>query len=200
MNEDIKATPRPVTLTSTPTSLDGYTPKNQKLRTYPYCYLGFNPTGGTSKIYRYEDFENGTPQFNIISEINPNPQVAVIPQNYRGSSGNSLQDLSTITGYPTISWSVDIYNVWLAQNSNLINLKMENLNKNQQFNQARNLAGVASSLPQLAEGNLLSGISTAGSNALNFLQSDVNYEYQIKQQTAQMEVQQMLPDERTFWF
>lgn len=31
------------TLTSTPTTLDGYTPKNQKLRTYPYLYLGFNP-------------------------------------------------------------------------------------------------------------------------------------------------------------
>ena len=28
---------------STPTTLDGYTPKNQKLRTYPYLYLGFNP-------------------------------------------------------------------------------------------------------------------------------------------------------------
>lgn len=28
---------------ATPNSLDGYVPVNQKLRTYPYMYLGFNP-------------------------------------------------------------------------------------------------------------------------------------------------------------
>ena len=32
------------TLLSTPNTLDGYTPRNQKLRTYPYLYLGFNPS------------------------------------------------------------------------------------------------------------------------------------------------------------
>lgn len=33
----------------TPSALDGYTPKNQKLRTYPFCYLGFNPQNRYSK-------------------------------------------------------------------------------------------------------------------------------------------------------
>ena len=28
---------------STPATLDGYTPVNQKVRQYPYMYLGFNP-------------------------------------------------------------------------------------------------------------------------------------------------------------
>lgn len=31
------------TLVSTPSSIDGYTPRNKKLLTYPYLYLGFNP-------------------------------------------------------------------------------------------------------------------------------------------------------------
>ena len=86
VDNDIKATPRPVTLVSTPATLDGYTPRNQKLRTYPFIYVGFNPTNGSSKIYRYEDFTNGTPTFNMISELNPNPTVCVIPQNYRGAN------------------------------------------------------------------------------------------------------------------
>lgn len=86
LDDDIKATPRPVTLVSTPTTLDGYTPRNQKLRTYPFIYVGFNPTNGSAKIYRYEDFVNGTPTFNMISEINPNPTVCIIPQNYRGAT------------------------------------------------------------------------------------------------------------------
>ena len=65
------ATATTKTLTSTPSSLDGYTPKNNKVRQYPYMYVGFNPPQGTSKVYRYEDFTNGTPSFKIISEINP---------------------------------------------------------------------------------------------------------------------------------
>lgn len=44
IDNDFKATPRPVNLVSTPTNLDGYVPKNQKLRTYPYMYIGFNPS------------------------------------------------------------------------------------------------------------------------------------------------------------
>lgn len=54
--ESNKENPVLKTLVSTPSNLDGYTPKNQKLRTYPYLYVGFNPSNGSQKIYRYEDF------------------------------------------------------------------------------------------------------------------------------------------------
>lgn len=112
-------------LISTPTTLDGYTPRNQKLRTYPYLYLGFNPQNGSQKVYRYEDFENGTPSFKIMSEINPNPTVQFIPQNYRGQSGDSLSDNSSMNGYPTISYKNDVFNTWLAQNSQIVSLQMQ---------------------------------------------------------------------------
>lgn len=39
-----KAEPITKNLIATPSAIDGYTPKNQKLRTYPYLYLGFNPS------------------------------------------------------------------------------------------------------------------------------------------------------------
>lgn len=120
---DIMATPRPVTLRSTPETLDGYSPKNAKLRTYPFCYLAFNPSGTSGKVFRYEDFANGTPRFEMISEINPNPTIAVIPQDYKKSNGENLGEVVTITGYPTLSWNVDVYNVWLAQNSEKLNIQ-----------------------------------------------------------------------------
>lgn len=198
IEDDIQAEPRTVTLNSTPDNLDGYIPKNGKVRTYPYCYIGFNPNGGSSKIFRYEDFENGIPKFNFISEINPHPQVAVIPQNYRGSIGNSLADICNISGYPTISWSVDVYNVWLAQNSNFINLKMENLRENAGFDQARNIGGVASSLGTALNKDIGGAISQAGNSLLDYEQYNLNYEYQIKEQTAQMEYQQKLPNTGNF--
>lgn len=40
---DFKANPIIKNLISTPSSIDNYTPHNQKLRTYPYLYIGFNP-------------------------------------------------------------------------------------------------------------------------------------------------------------
>lgn len=206
MDEDIKAIPRPVELVSTPTNLDGYVPINQKLRTYPFMYIGFNPNGGTGKIYRYEDFTNGTPKFKMISEINPNPQVAVIPQNYRGSNGDSLQDLAVINGYPSISWSVDVYNVWLAQNSEIVNLNMAQEQFNTGISQIQNIGGVGNALGTALSGfksgdlsgAITSSISQAGNSALNYYATNVNHDYYIKQQMAQIEKQQMLPNTGNF--
>ena len=52
------------------TSIDGYTPKNNKLFCYPYNYLLVTNNSGSSMIYKYEDFyyyEDGekTEEFDI---------------------------------------------------------------------------------------------------------------------------------------
>jgi hypothetical protein len=39
-----------------PTNLDGYTPKNNKLFTYPYCYLIYSNNNGSNNILHYEKF------------------------------------------------------------------------------------------------------------------------------------------------
>lgn len=198
IDTDIMANTRRLVLASTPSSLDGYVPRNQKLRTYPYMYVAFNPCGSNGKIYRYEDFENGSPQFNIISEINPNPTVCFIPQNYRGASGDSMSDIAQLTGYPTISWSNDVFNVWLSQNSEIINLQMQQEQDNTSLNQLQNLGQVAGSLGNLAQGNIGSGISQAGSGALNYYRTNLNWEYYQKMQMAQIEKQEKLPNTGNF--
>lgn len=198
LEADIKATPRPLTLISTPSSLDGYTPRNQKLRTYPYMYVAFNPNGGNGKIYRYENFTNGTPEFKIISEINPNPTVCFIPQNYRGASGDSLSDIATLNGYPSISWANDTFNVWLSQNSEIIKLQLEQEEQNVSLNQLQNIGSMASSIGSVASGNIGEGISTVSNSALNYVRNDINYEYYQKMQMAQIEKQKMLPNTGNF--
>ena len=171
LDADIKATPRPLTLVSTPTSLDGYVPRNQKLRTYPYMYVAFNPNGGNGKIFRYEDFANGTPEFNIISEINPNPTVCFIPQNYRGATGDSLSDLATLNGYPSISWSNDVFNVWLSQNSEIIKLQVEQETENKNLNQLQNIGTVAGSLGTALNGDIMGAVGEATSRRTKLLQN-----------------------------
>ena len=184
-------------LISTPTTLDGYTPRNQKLRTYPYLYLGFNPQNGSQKVYRYEDFENGTPSFKIMSEINPNPTVQFIPQNYRGQSGDSLSDNSSMNGYPTISYKNDVFNTWLAQNSQIVSLQMQQ----EAFNyEVKAIKGGTDMLGDIGKmltpdiGTMVSGFTGYINHGTDLIATDKNHDFYIKQQMAQIEKQKLLPD------
>lgn len=194
INGNYTQTPTTKTLISTPSTLDGYTPKNQKLRTFPYLYIGFNPPNGSSKIYRYEDFTNGTPQFNIMCEVNPNPTVIFIPQNYRGQAGDSLQDFVALNGYPTLSYKNDYFNSWLAQNSEIISLQMGQEQFNYEVGVVQTaLNSTANIVNQASQGNL-GALVTGGNLGLDLAKQDVNHEYYIKNQMAQVEKQSLLPD------
>ena len=184
------------TLISTPASLDGYTPKNAKLRTYPYMYVGFNPPQGVSKIFRYEDFSNGTPSFKFISEVNPNPTIYMIPQNYRGQSGDSLSDSATLNGYPQIASKVDVYNSWLAENTGILSVQQNQAWTNFRYDVAGDFAGLLGSIGTIASGGSknLGDISGFATGALDMYRSAANYDYYIQMVNAQKEKQAMLPD------
>ena len=183
------------TLNSRPSSIDNYTPRNKKLLQYPYLYLGFNPANGTSKIFRYEDFTNGTPSFKVFSEINPNPTVYFVPQNYRGKSNDDLSDAVTLNGYPTISYKTDTFNIWLAQNSDIISLQMQQEQYNYEVDAIK--TGINGGADILGKSLSLNGIGaiTSGANlGLDLARLDKNHEFYVKNQMAQIEKQKMLPD------
>lgn len=190
---DYMQTPTNKTLVSTPNNLDSYIPRNQKLRTYPYMYLGFNPSNGSQKIYRYENFANGTPIFNIISEVNPNPSVYFVPQNYRGQTGNSMSDIASMNGYPTISQRNDYFNTWLAQNSNIIGLQMEQEEFNYKIDSYKMGFDIVGNALSVMGGNFGAALNIAESG-LTAASLDKNHDFYIKNQMAQIEKQKMLPD------
>lgn len=188
-------TPLSKTLLSRPDSIDGYTPRNKKLLTYPYVYLGYNPANGSSKIFRYEDFAQATPSFKIISEVNPNPSIYFIPQNYRGQTGDSMSDIVSLNGYPTLSSRNDYYNSWLAQNSEIISLNMQQEQFNYEIGQVSNALGTAgNTIGSLASADIGGAISSLSNGIISGVSNSVNYDFFIKQQMAQIEKQKMLPD------
>jgi len=195
------------------TSLENnYVPRNKKLLTHPYIYLACNPTVGSGNIYRYEDFNENHPVFDLISEINPNPQVLCIPMGYRHAGktyGTNLQDLSSISGYPSISYRNDNFNVWLAENSNMLNINLakENLNYQQtttnnilntlenSFNTAKRVASTLKNGDRTnALLDLINGLSDSQSAGINQGFNEANHHLNIKSQLAQIERQKMLPD------
>lgn len=197
LERNFTESPKIKTLLSRSNSLDGYSPRNRKLLTYPYIYLGFNPQNGTKKIYRYEDFLNGTPSFKIMSEINPNPTVQFIPQNYRGANGDSLSDNASLNGYPTISFKSDTFNVWLAQNNDIIALQMQQENFNYNIDALKGGIGMAGDAGSMLSGNpssMVGGFSGYIDKGIELTRLDVNHEFYVKNQMAQIEKQAMLPD------
>ena len=116
-------------------TLDGYTPRNKKLYTYPYNFFHVDNANGRELNLRYEFFlsdtgdRNYTPRF--LLSANPLMPVTCVlrPHNYKGisalndGSGTTTSDQTCcsesidLTGYPMCAWNVDSWNAWVAQNS-----------------------------------------------------------------------------------
>lgn len=201
VNNQFYSNGREFTLTSVPNSLNGYVPRNQKLRQYPFQYLGFTPTNGTNKIFRYEDFQNGTPSFKLVSEINPNPNVYFVPKNFKGVSGVNVSESAVVSGYPSISYKSDFFSNWLAQNSNIVNLNLERGQFNYEVGQVRETANqvgsVIGAIGSGITGNIggaVSGAINAGMGEFNKGVNTVNHDYDVKQTMAQVQKNSLLPN------
>lgn len=109
---------KPVTFTSLqttrPTQFGNYIPKNNKLYVFPYSYINLTNNNGGNGLYKYEDFNNNTPTFEINGIITPSCSIRAIPLNYKKllkAFNDGLQGAK----YPICSWSNDIYTNWLTQ-------------------------------------------------------------------------------------
>lgn len=192
VNNQFESNGREINFNSTPSTLNGYTPRNQKLRTYPYCYLGYEPSNGSRNIFRYEDFTNGTPSFSMRSEINPNPTVFFIPKNYKGDNLN-VTESATLNGYPTISYHTDFFNSWLAQNSGIVSLNMQQEQFNYQLGIAKDSVNyVGNSINNALSMNIGQFVNDSANVLLNTYGDSVNHDFYVQRQMAQIEKQSML--------
>lgn len=99
------------------TALNGYTPVNKKLLTYPFCALSVENNNGSANIYRFEFFTSNTGNctFKLIAVPTIGASIKLIPTEYKGVTDNHAEGL--IAGkYPTLGWISDTYTNWLTQN------------------------------------------------------------------------------------
>lgn len=115
-----------------PTTLDGYTPKNNKLFCFPYSYILATNNSGSTNIYKYEDFKfinhydeagnvvskERNVRFDIKQVACEGCSIKIYPKGYRGVSGDGFLDDGFMCGkLPTFSWTSDSYTNWLTQNA-----------------------------------------------------------------------------------
>lgn len=103
---------------NTPTTVNGYQPKNNKLLCYPYSFINISNNVGTTVPYRYEDFSGGV-SFTVEGVFTPSGAIKAVPNGYKGiASGQNAYDYS-INGakYPMCAWTTDSYTNWLTQSA-----------------------------------------------------------------------------------
>ena len=103
------------------TSFGSYTPKNNKLKIFPYCYMTLTNNNGGTGIFHYEDFsytDNQHPNritFEVKGSICPGCSIRAIPKNYKNMTSNYNAGISA-GKLPICDYVNDIFINWLTQN------------------------------------------------------------------------------------
>lgn len=143
----------PTTLLNTtsitrPATLNGYTPKNNKLFTYPFSYIYATNNVGTNTEFRYEDFANATPRFYMAGSLGQGCTTKLCPVSYKSYTTDAEVFEYGMIGakYPVCAWSSDYYTNWVTQNA--VNLGMSAI------------TGVSSAIIGASYGNYIGAGST----------------------------------------
>lgn len=98
------------------TTIDGYTPRNNKLFTKDYNYLYITNNAGSDIIYQYELFQNNTPTFYITGVPSQGCSIKLVPQNYKNNAENYAEGINC-GKLPLCAWATDYYTNWVTQNA-----------------------------------------------------------------------------------
>ena len=110
-----------------PTKVGSYTPRNKKLLTYPYNYLGVFTGDGTMGTFRYEFFDDDRCNFRITADPNT-VTFMLVPINYNTSAPNEVKPVYnyneslTMDNVPLCSFQGDTWKIWYGQNKTSLNL------------------------------------------------------------------------------
>lgn len=103
-------------LITKPTNVNGYTPKNNKVRCFPYTYMLASNNNGQSNIYKWEQWNQTNAEFDLEVLPTIGCDSKIIPLNYNFSGHDEENSLSG-GKWPTLSWSEDMFTNWLSQNA-----------------------------------------------------------------------------------
>lgn len=99
---------------SQPATLNGYTPKNKKLLTYPFSYMQGTTMNGSACLYRWEYFPSVNDiQFRCYGNPIGGGQIQCYPTNYDGVI-NNIDAALVMDDFPKNPFAYDAYQAWVA--------------------------------------------------------------------------------------
>lgn len=102
-----------------PTTLGSYTPKNNKLLTFPYTYVELGDYSGRIQEYRFEFFKtsSGNPRFCEKTVATGDCTGYISPLGYQNLTGHDVNKAFTFDFNNKISWVYSTFENWMAQNA-----------------------------------------------------------------------------------
>lgn len=164
--------------TNNPWKKYGFTPKNNKLYTYPFCYLTVTGANQGGHEYRNEYFEDGTneAEFRIYGTLGNTPQFICVPVNYGGVTnadknhlGENFHEAVVMQGAPKVPWITDQYKVWLAQHETTYALNQIALERDRALNPLMSMYNIGKSL---LGGNAFGAFESGVQGAMNDMSYD----------------------------
>lgn len=96
-------------------TLDGYTPRNRKLYSYPFNFLLVSNGSGQTGQFRWEYFGTTNATFVFRGVFVSTAACIGYPISYRGISPD-YDDGLVMSNFPQCAWSGDTFKAWWAQN------------------------------------------------------------------------------------
>lgn len=112
-----------VTLYSSFGALDGYTPHNKKLYTYPYNYIKVMSASGAETTLEYEKLPSINDNFIVSYSASLSPTLSIAPEYYNGVT-KPVDKIVSYSQFSPIAYTVDTYSQWYAQNKNVVDLTL----------------------------------------------------------------------------
>lgn len=95
-------------------TIDGYTPKNNKLFTAPYVFIEAQNCEGATAVFPQEYFSGANATFTIGYGMSSAPCAVCIPTYYKGLARN-ISEALYINNFPQCAFNTDMYKAFLAQ-------------------------------------------------------------------------------------
>lgn len=102
------------------TTINGYTPKNNKLFCWPFNFLHVTNLQGQSIDLKLELFDTGYPAavtYTCKGVMQPGAKVIAYPLNYKVHENWNYEEALTLPNYPLCSWTSDVWASWIAANA-----------------------------------------------------------------------------------
>lgn len=95
---------------------DSYTPRNNKLLTYPYNCISCISSEGDEHDYKWEFLNSGQSgfTFSLFGTVNTVPEFMIIPQQYNSATFDFSNSMY-IGSSPQCAYTIDSYRAWVAQ-------------------------------------------------------------------------------------
>lgn len=106
-------------------SAPGYTPRNKKCLTYPYCYFQVSDYNGGVLDLKYEDCNTwGDVVLRFEQGLDATAALICTPMNYQGVSINYDKAI-VLSQNPQCAWVYEAYQNWAAQNASVNQAKRD---------------------------------------------------------------------------